>query len=59
MRDQKQCRYCYKPSTPEERARFAQWQKWEREGISNEESAASLLREVQRLRKLLAARIAA
>jgi hypothetical protein len=29
--DLKKCRYCARPSTPEERASFKQWKKWVRE----------------------------
>jgi hypothetical protein len=50
----KQCRYCLKPSNPEERARYQAWRRWEKAGQGEEQSAASLLREVERLKKKLA-----
>ena len=29
--DQRECRYCLRPSTPEERARYKAWRKWEKQ----------------------------
>jgi len=54
--DNKECRYCNRPATPEERARYAAWRRWEKAGIKDEQSAASLLREVERLKRKLAER---
>jgi hypothetical protein len=48
-----ECRYCYRPSTPEERARYHAWRRWEKAGQSEEQSAAALLRQVERLKKKL------
>ena len=59
-RDQNFCRYCNRPSTPEERTLFAMWKKWERSNAGNEEFAAQLLditrlvRENERLKRRLA-----
>ena len=52
-KDQTECRYCQRPSSPEERARFMAWRKWERQGMSEEQSSAQLLREVERLKRKL------
>lgn len=52
-KDQSHCRYCLHPSTPEERARYMTWRKWEKAGTTEAESSASLLREIQRLKKKL------
>ena len=52
--DQTECRYCRRPSTPEERARYAAWKRWEKAGQSDEASAAALLRENVRLKLKLA-----
>ena len=52
--DQTECRYCRRPSTPEERARYAAWKRWEKAGQSDEVSAAALLRENVRLKLKLA-----
>jgi hypothetical protein len=48
------CRYCMRPSTPEERNRYNAWRRWEKAGIQEEQSAATLLREVERLKRKLA-----
>ena len=53
-KDQLECRYCLRPSTPEERARYQAWRRWERAGQGDEKSAASLLRQVQKLTRRLA-----
>jgi predicted nucleic acid-binding Zn ribbon protein len=53
-KDQTECRYCLRPSTPEERTRFMAWRRWEEAGMSNEESLASLLHRVERLQRKLA-----
>lgn len=52
--DTKECRYCFHPSSPEERARFAAWRRWEKAGQSDETSAAALLKENVRLKRKLA-----
>jgi len=52
--DQKACRYCFSPSTPEERVRYQAWRRWEKAGQNDEKSAVSLLREVERLKRKLA-----
>ena len=58
--DQKECRYCNKPSTPEERTRYSLWKKWEKANMGNEEFAAQLLdisrlvRDNERLKRRLA-----
>jgi len=41
-KDQTACRYCLKPSTPEERARFALWKKWEAEMMDSPDLAAKV-----------------
>lgn len=53
-KDQVECRYCLRPSTPEERARYHAWRRWEKAGQDDEKSAAALLREVERLKRKLA-----
>ena len=53
-RDQVECRYCLKPSTPEERTRYHAWRMWEKNGIKEENSNAKLLREIERLKRKLA-----
>ena len=50
----RQCKYCQRPTTPEERARFQAWRRWEKTGQKEETSAAALLRENQRLKRKLA-----
>lgn len=50
-KDQVECRYCFRPSTPEDRARYQAWRRWEKAGQSDEKSAAALLRQVQRLER--------
>ena len=52
--DQIECRYCQRPSTPEERTRYMAWRRWEKAGIKEEQSAAALLRQVERLKRKLA-----
>jgi hypothetical protein len=52
--DQTECRYCRRPATPEERARYQAWRRWEKAGIGEEQSSAKLLRENQRLAEKLA-----
>jgi hypothetical protein len=52
--DATSCRYCQRPATPEERARFQAWRRWEKQGVSEEQSSAKLLREVEHLKKKLA-----
>ena len=52
--DHNYCRYCQRPASPEERARYLRWRQWEKAGQSEEKSAAKLLREVERLKKQLA-----
>ena len=46
--DAEECRYCRRPSSPEERARFNMWSKWEKKNGGNEEFSAQVL-EVNRL----------
>lgn len=53
-KDQSHCRYCNRPSTPEERIRYATWRKWEKAGTSEAESAAALLRNVEQLKRKIA-----
>lgn len=53
-KDQVECRYCLRPSSPEERARYSAWRRWEKAGQKEEQSAASLLREVERLKRKIA-----
>ena len=48
------CRYCMKPSSAEDRARYQMWRKWEKAGLSESESAAALLRVVEQLKRKLA-----
>jgi hypothetical protein len=43
-KDQTACRYCLKPSTPEERARFNLWQKWEAEMIDSDPELAATVK---------------
>jgi hypothetical protein len=58
--DQKECRYCNKPSTPEDRVFFSQWKKAMRKGMADEDFNAQviettrLVREVERLKRRLA-----
>lgn len=52
--DATECRYCQRPSTHEERARYMAWRRWEKAGIKEEQSAASLLREVEKLKRKIA-----
>lgn len=53
-KDQTKCRYCSRPSTPDERARYSAWRRWEKAGKKDPQSAASLLRQVQRLQQKIA-----
>jgi predicted nucleic acid-binding Zn ribbon protein len=50
-KDQIECRYCLRPSTPEERARYNAWRRWEKQGLTEEQTTAKLLREVERLKR--------
>lgn len=58
--DQAKCRYCSKPSTPEDRQRFKMWEKWEKKGMRDPEFSAAVLEtnrlvhEIERLRRKLA-----
>lgn len=49
--DNEECRYCRRPSTPEERARFKQWQKWDAEGAKIEDSVPALQKKIQSLQR--------
>ena len=57
--DAKECRYCNRPSTPEERVRYGMWRRWEKKGMANEQFAAQVLettrlvRENERLKRRL------
>jgi hypothetical protein len=59
-KDQAECRYCNRPSTPEERALFGMWRKWQKKGMADETFAAQviettrLVRENERLKRRLA-----
>lgn len=58
--DAAECRYCHKPSTPESRVLFSMWNKWQRNGMEDEQFAAQviettrLVRENERLKRRLA-----
>lgn len=58
--DQKECRYCNKPSTPEERVLFGMWKKAMKQGAADEQFTAQviettrLVRENERLKRRLA-----
>lgn len=58
--DATQCRYCNKPSTPEERVLFSMWKKAMRQNMGDESFAAEvanvtrLARENERLKRRLA-----
>lgn len=52
--DQEFCRYCQRPSSPEERHRYLAWRRWEKKGLTEEQSAAALLKENERLKRKLA-----
>jgi hypothetical protein len=54
--DHHKCRYCQRPSTPEERARYQQWSRWEQKAVTEEQSAAALQRQVQSLKRKLTER---
>ena len=49
--DQTVCRYCQRPSTPEERTRYVRWRKWEKDGQDEEQTNAKLLAENVRLKR--------
>ena len=59
-KDQTFCRYCNKPSSPEDRILFAAWKKAMRKGMSDEQFAAQVLEitrivhENERLKRRLA-----
>lgn len=58
-KDQAACRYCLKPSTPEDRERYKAWSKWEKEHAGDEEFSTNLklvnlTRENKSLKKRLA-----
>ena len=48
------CRYCQRPANVEERNRYLAWRRWEKAGLSDEQSAAALLKENARLKRKLA-----
>jgi hypothetical protein len=58
--DAKECRYCNKPSTPEDRVLFSAWKRAMKKGMADEQSAAlmlditSIVRENERLKRRLA-----
>jgi hypothetical protein len=54
--DQTQCRYCNKPSSPEDRVLFGMWRKWMRKGDESAQvvEVDRLLRENERLKRKLA-----
>jgi hypothetical protein len=58
--DQTECRYCNKPSTPEDRVLYGMWKKAHKKGLTEEQFAAQVLnitrivRENDRLKKQLA-----
>lgn len=52
--DWHECRYCRRPSSPEERSRYHAWRRWEEKGMKEEQSSAKLLREVERLKRKIA-----
>jgi len=58
--DAVECRYCNRPSTPEERVRYGMWKKWEKKNTGNEVFDEGVLevnrltRENDRLKKRLA-----
>jgi hypothetical protein len=58
LQDQVECRYCQRPSSPEERTRYMAWRRWEKQGLTEEQSTAKLLRDVERLKRQLAERTA-
>jgi hypothetical protein len=51
LADQTECRYCLRPSTPEERERYKTWRRWEKAGLTEEQISAKLLKEVERLKR--------
>lgn len=58
--DARECRYCYHPSTIEERLRYGRWRKWEKANKDDEQFVAQVLettrlvRENDRLKRRLA-----
>lgn len=60
LQDMHECRYCYKPSTPEDRVRFKAWRKFEKDGMVDPQFVAQVLettrlvRENHRLRNRIA-----
>jgi hypothetical protein len=50
-RDSTECRYCFRPSTPEERARFNMWRKWEKKNAGDEQFAAQVLETTRLVRE--------
>lgn len=58
--DAKECRYCHKPSTPEDRVLFGMWRKAHKKGMADDQFSAQVLsvtrlvREGERLRRRLA-----
>jgi len=50
-RDQTECRYCNRPSTPEERVRFGMWKKWEKKNQGDEQFAAQVLETTRLVRE--------
>jgi hypothetical protein len=63
--DATQCRYCNKPSTPEDRVLFSAYKKWLKQNSANPEFAAQiteatrLAHDVERLKRQLAELIVA
>jgi hypothetical protein len=59
-KDQAECRYCNKPSTPEDRALYGMWKKAHLKGMADEQFTAQVLettrlvRENGRLKKKIA-----
>lgn len=57
--DQRECRYCNKPSTPEDRVLFGMWRKAHKRGMADEQFTAQVLattrlvRENERLKRRL------
>lgn len=58
--DQRECRYCNKPSSPEDRVLYGMWKKWQKTGMADEQFTAQviettrLVRENERLKRRLA-----
>jgi predicted nucleic acid-binding Zn ribbon protein len=59
-RDQLECRYCLKPSTPEDRALYSAWKKAMKKGLNDEQFVANIAeitriaQENERLKRRLA-----